>query len=145
MPLNLIKLSVGSESLEGLQDWVDRRSRERRARGEALEHIHTTRMVPRRRDELLDAGSIYWVIKGQIQGRQVLTDIQPFTDSEGIGRCDLVMAPELIATEWAPRRPFQGWRYLKASEAPSDLQSLGEGAAQLPADMRRELADLGLL
>jgi hypothetical protein len=108
------------------------------------EQFHTTRMVPKRAAELLDGGSLYWVIKGNIQARQRLVDIRPFVDAEGISRCNLVLEPVLHETSWAPRRPFQGWRYLDPKDAPPDLSAAGEGA-ELPPELRRELAGLGLL
>ncbi|MEM1365555.1 MAG: DUF1489 domain-containing protein [Pseudomonadota bacterium] len=140
--LNLIKLSVGSESVETLRDFVRWRAKQLGGTAKAVRHIHTTRMVPKRRDELLAGGSIYWVIKGQVQARQKLIDIEPFTDVDGISRCHLVMEPQIIATHWQPKRPFQGWRYLKPEDAPQDLK---EGEDALSPDMRGELASLGLL
>lgn len=143
MSLNLLKLCVGAESVEDLEGWIGQRMAARRAAGEPEEQIHTTRMVPKRIDELLERGSLFWVIKGGIQCRQRLLDIRPFTDSEGIGRCHLVLEPVLARTEWQPRRPFQGWRYLVAADAPADIGD-GDDAA-MPAPLRRELAELGLL
>ena len=148
MVLHLLKLCVGASSIEDLQDWIDMRLADKRAHGEAPEHEgttwHTTRMTPKRVDELLDGGSLYWVIKGNIQVRQRLVAIRPFTDGEGIHRCDLVLESRLVPTMWQPRRAFQGWRYLKADEAPPDLAD-GAGANALPPKLRIELADLGLL
>ena len=72
-------------------------------------------------------------------------DIRPFTDGEGIGRCHLVMEQVVIPVEPRPCRPFQGWRYLAATDAPRDLGQRGEGAAAMPEELRRELAGLGLL
>lgn len=144
MTLHLVKLCVGVSTIEELQDWVDLRLAEKRRRGEPPEHKHTTRMIPRRIDELLDGGSLYWVIKGNVQVRQRLTAIRPFTDGEGIQRCDLVLEPRLVPTYWQPRRAFQGWRYLRADEAPADLAS-GGGTGALPPELRLELAALGLL
>lgn len=108
------------------------------------EQTHTTRMVPTRRDELLDGGSLYWVIKGRIQVRQHLLDIRPFTDDAGVKRCDLVLEPRLILTQYQPKRPFQGWRYLKADDAPADIKTSGKGEA-LSEQMRQELSELCLL
>lgn len=144
MTLHLVKLCVGAESIEDLDAWIARRQAERKAKGEAAEHIHTTRMIPRRAGELLDGGSLYWVIKGNIQARQRLIGIRPFTDRDGITRCDLVMEPKLVPTSWQPRRAFQGWRYLEVSAAPADL-AMREGETPLPPHLRVELADLGLL
>ncbi len=103
MSLHLIKLSVGCSSSEELASWIKQRMKQRKARGEKPEHIHTTRMAPKRAEELLDGGSLYWVIKGQIAAREKLRDIRPFTDKDGISRCRLVMEPKLVLVE---PRPF---------------------------------------
>ena len=145
MPLHLLKLSVGSESIRDLEEWVEERLAQRRKRGEPLEHIHRTRMVPKRVDELLDGGSIYWVIKGQIAARQKLIDIRPFTDREGVSRCQFVMEPPLIPVMPRPFRAFQGWRYLKDEDAPPDLKAGAGQLAEMPEELRRELRELGLL
>ncbi|WP_336056334.1 DUF1489 family protein [Nitratireductor sp. CH_MIT9313-5] len=143
MALHLIKLCVGCESPEQLEGWIEDRLALRRQLGEPVEQIHTTRMVPRRMEEL-EGGSLYWVMKGMVRARQKLLEIRPFTDSEGIGRCHLVLEPELIRTEWQPRRPFQGWRYLKPEDAPRDASGSSEDDA-LPDHLKRELHELGLL
>lgn len=145
MSLNLLKLCVGAESVEDLEEWIAERLAEARARGLPAEQFHTTRMVPTRTSELVEGGSLYWVIKGNVQCRQLLLAIRPFTDVDGIQRCHLVLDPTVVRTRWQPRRPFQGWRYLQAADAPADL-SEGSGDWQvLPADLRVELANLGLL
>jgi len=146
MQLHLLKLCVGAESLDDLRDWIAATIERKKRAGVPAEQIHTTRMMPRQRDELLDGGSLYWVIKGTIQARQRLIDIRPFTDDAGISRCNLVLEPELVATRLQPRRPFQGWRYLKSEDAPVDLLvGSGEGAESLTPTMRQELMELGLL
>lgn len=144
MALNLIKLCVGCESVEDLEDWIALKLEEKRRAGQPVEHFHTTRMVPKRVEELLDGGSIYWIIKGGVQCRQRLVEVRPFTDAEGIGRCRLVLDPEVVRTEWQPRRPFQGWRYLSVADAPADLSGAGT-AEEMPLTLRKELAELGLL
>ena len=143
MALHLVKLCVGVSSIEELADWIRQDQAEQRRRGVKPVDKHTTRMVPRRVAELLDGGSLYWVIKGNIQARQRLVAIRPFIASDGIQRCDLVFEPKVIATEWQPRRAFQGWRYLPVADAPPDLS---RGAQKLlPSNLRIELAELGLL
>ena len=144
MSLNLLKLCVGVSTFEELDSWVEKRLAQRLQRGEALESKHTTRMIPKRKAELLEGGSLYWVIKGSVQARQRLIDIRSFVDGDGIRRCDLVMEPKLVATAWQPRRAFQGWRYLKPEDAPADIKT-GQGAHALPSALRLELAALGLL
>lgn len=145
MALNMLKLCVGCDSVEDLEEWIAFRLDEKRRAGEAIEHYHTTRMVPSRAAEITDGGSLYWVIKGIVQCRQLITEIRPFTDGEGIGRCHLVLDPEVVRTDWQPRRAFQGWRYLELSDAPVDLGNVKAGLIEMPPKLRRELADLGLL
>ena len=145
MPLHLLKLCVGCDSVKDLEDWIKTRLKEKKKKGEKPEHIHTTRMVPKRADELTDGGSIFWVIKGQIMCRERILDIRPFTDNDGIGRCRLVLDPKCILVEPRPRSAFQGWRYLEDKEAPRDLSRAAPGASRMPEQMRRELRELGLL
>jgi hypothetical protein len=87
MPLHILKLCVGCESIADLESWIDETLTLGRRLGKPEEQVHTTRMVPKRVDEIVDGGSLYWVIKGQIACRQLLTDIQPFKDADGVGRC----------------------------------------------------------
>ncbi len=138
--IHLIKLSVGSENVETLtawqemraQDWPDGHPR------------HITRMWPKREAELLDGGSIFWVIKGQILCRQTVVRLDEVTGSDGNRRCALVLAPELIRTEPAPRRAFQGWRYLSPDDAPADLSTNRAKEEALPAALAGALADIGV-
>ena len=145
MALHMLKLCVGAESIRDLEEWVEEQMALMRRLGRREEQTHTTRMVPKRIEEIVDGGSLYWVIKGQISARQRLTDIRPFTDGEGIGRCHLVMEPVVIPVEPRPFRPFQGWRYLQPKDAPRDIGQHGDDLAEMPEEMRRELAGLGLL
>jgi hypothetical protein len=145
MPLHLIKLCVGAESIADMEEWIAEKRAEKRARGEADEQTHRTRMVPKRLDELLDGGSLYWVIKGQVAARQAINDIRPFTDSEGVSRCHIVLEPKMIPVMPRPHRPFQGWRYLRPEDAPPDLARGRKTIAAMPEEMRRELAEMGLL
>lgn len=142
MTLNLLKLCVGAESFEDQQYWQEQRLLQMLAAGAEQRLVHTTRMVPKRIDELLVGGSLYWVIKGQIQARQQLLAIEPFVDLEGIRRCHLVLGHELIPTQWQPKRAFQGWRYFKAEDVPSDLSTSNK---DLPLVLQQELSELGLL
>ena len=137
--LHLIKRCVGADSVEDLAEWQAGRLKK------ARELFHTTRMVPKRADEIAAGGSIYWIIKGQIRVRQRITEIRPFTDKDGIGRCHLVFDPKLVPVRPSPRRPFQGWRYLKAEDAPPDLPRGARGDDDMPEAMRAALSELGLL
>jgi hypothetical protein len=144
MPLHILKLCVGADSVEDLEDYIA--SRHRIGGDRLIDGMpyHTTRMIPKRGDEIIAGGSLYWVIKGNVQARQRIMAIQPFTGADGIGRCNLVLDNAVTRTQWQPRRAFQGWRYLPEADAPADAAS-GAAANALPPDLRNELASLGLL
>ncbi|MBV9558042.1 MAG: DUF1489 domain-containing protein, partial [Pseudolabrys sp.] len=118
MALHLIKLCVGCDSAQDLQDWIQEKWKRSKRRGAVREHAHVTRMTPKRADELLAGGSLYWVIRGEVTCRQRLRDVDPFVDGEGVGRCRLVLDPKVVLVEPRPYRAFQGWRYLAAKDAP---------------------------
>lgn len=145
MPLHLLKLCVGAESTADLEGWIAERRRLAEKKGGAFEQFHTTRMVPKRVSELTDGGSLYWVIKGMVAARQPLLEVRPFTDGDGISRCHLVLEPTVIPVRPRPCRPFQGWRYLQADDAPGDLGTVEADVDHLPEQMRKELRELGLI
>lgn len=138
MTLHLVKLCVGADSIADLRQWIGQR------RGRIAGHqAHVTRMTPKRGADLLDGGSIYWVIKGQIGARQKLLGLEPVVGEDGIRRCALLLDEEAVAVAPRPMRAFQGWRYLAAEDAPADLAA--SGAAEMPEELRRQLAEMGLL
>ena len=135
MALHMIKLVVGCDSVEALQAWG------REAQRREPEWKVRTRQTPKRAEELVDGGSIYRVIKGVILCRQRILRVD--TVGEGAAaRCEIVVDPKVIRTSPAPRRPFQGWRYLEPKDAPEDLDA--EGAAEsLPTDLVVRLREIG--
>lgn len=137
--LNLVKLCVGADSVQDLADW----QASARSRGPDGLPRHVTRMWPRREAELLDGGSLYWVIKGVILVRQRIVKLDDVDRGDGIRRCGIVLDPELHRTESAPRRPFQGWRYLEDKAAPSDLPR-GRANDDLPPALMAALAEIGV-
>ena len=132
MSLHLIKLCVGCDSVRDLEGWIKQKLKDKRKRGEKPEHIHRTRMVPKRAEELTDGGSLYWVIRGEIMCRQPIRAVRPFRDKDGVGRCGLVLDPKVVLVAPRPYRAFQGWRYLQPADAPRDLDSAAPGAAAMP-------------
>ncbi len=141
MALHLIKLCVGAESVEDLADWQARYLKALRKRDPRARLWHTTRQTPKRAEELVEGGSLYWVIKGWTAVRQRILALEPTTE-DGVPHCGIVLDPPLIPVERRAQRPFQGWRYLKAEDAPRDLP---RSAAGLPPELQRTLAELGLL
>lgn len=145
MTLHLIKLSVGVDDVEHLAGIQAKRLADARRQGVAPELRHVTRNTPRRADDILDGGSIYWVIKGFIRVRQRVVAIRPFDRRDDRPACALVLDPKLVRTELRSFRPFQGWRYLAAASAPADAPSGRGSAAEVPAAMAEELKLLGLI
>ncbi|QLP97881.1 MAG: DUF1489 domain-containing protein [Rhodoblastus sp.] len=145
MALHLIKLCVGAESIADLEGWIAERRRLAERAGGAFEQFHTTRMVPKRVAGFGRTGSLYWVIKGMVAARQPLLEVRPFTDAEGISRCHLVLEPTVVPVRPRPCRPFQGWRYMPAEDAPADLGTVEAEVEHLPEKMRKDLRELGLI
>jgi len=139
MTVHLKKLSVGSPSLDSLREWQAAKI----AAGGEL--IHVTRNTPRRGAEILDRGSIYWIIKGVMCARQPIIELRPMQRSDGKPACGIVLAPGLIAVEPVRMRIFQGWRYLEPALAPPDLPVGRDSGEAMPAPMVAELRELGLL
>lgn len=139
--MNLVKLSVGTESVESLMAWQAMRRKD--LPGGLPRHV--TRMWPKREAEILNGGSIYWVIKGLIQCRQRILRLDEVTGEDGIRRCAIVLDPELHRTHTAQKRPFQGWRYLKPEESPADLPVGKSQEEPLPPELSQALAEIGVL
>jgi len=139
--INLIKLCVGAESVESQIEW------QATARAKTPDGLprHVTRMWPKRAAELLNGGSLYWVIKGQIRCRQYILRLDEVLGDDGIRRCAIVFDPEIIRTQSPLRRPFQGWRYLRPEDAPPDLPKERQSEDALPDDLNRALAEIGVL
>ena len=86
------------------------------------------------------------MLKGTLTCRRSIRAIEPITGSDGIDRCRLVLDPAVTPVSPRPCRPFQGWRYLEARDAPADLDRASAGeVAEMPETLRRELAALGLI
>ncbi|MBG1231358.1 DUF1489 family protein [Aestuariivirga litoralis] len=139
MTLNLVKLCVGVDEVQDLKDWIKQKYADRET------SMHVTRMWPRREADILPGGSLYWVIRGMILCRQQIVGFEKTTGADGIDRCRILMNKKVVLVHPVPRRAFQGWRYLEASDAPPDMKKGSGGGADLSEKMRRELAELGLL
>ncbi|WP_425407949.1 DUF1489 family protein [Hyphococcus sp.] len=144
MTLHLVKLCAGADGLEDLVARIDYRVRANADAGRGRVHDHLTRMHPRREKELLTGGSIYWVIKGVILARQRIIGFERRTGSDQIERTAILLDPDYVRTAPAPRRAFQGWRYLPGDDAPSDLKKRRNKNAP-PPELTLKLAELGLL
>ena len=135
--VNLLKLCVGAESVEDLTGW----QADRFGTGTPF---HVTRMWPKRADEVLAGGSLYWVFKGLVLCRQRIVGLEERLGADGISRCAILLDPQAVRVEPMPKRPFQGWRYLDPKDAPADLRPGREAEANLPRDLAAALAEIGL-
>lgn len=134
MTVHMLKLCVGADDIGDLVAWQTRLMKT------ASAPFHQTRMVPKRADELAAGGSIYWVIKGVIQVRQLIIDVKEIKDRTGRRACELIFDPALHLVEPTPKRAFQGWRYLTLEDAPADMKAASVDApAALIADLKQAL------
>jgi len=140
--LHLLRLCVGVGDIEHLR---------RIQAGRSItpdgfrEPYATTRRTPTRAAELLDGGSLYWVMRGHVRVRQRILSVETLRDAEGHSTCLLTLHHDLVPVLPVIQKPFQGWRYLPTQAAPPDLSTLGAGAEDLPPTMAAELKNLGLL
>ena len=142
MSLHIIKLSVGVEDVDHLADLQKARLK----REDVL--VHVTRNTPKRAEEILAGGSIYWVIRKFVRVRQRLVGIERGVNSEGRPSCALHLDPNLARTELQEFRAFQGWRYFREEETPADLtrdMKAGNKSGSVPVEMEQELKSLGLI
>ncbi|MEM7683335.1 MAG: DUF1489 domain-containing protein [Pseudomonadota bacterium] len=144
-PLHMVKLCVGADVVDDLREWQGGRIAERRKAGLDPRPRHVTRMWPRRSDEILAGGSLFWVFRGAVLARQRIEDLQEVIGQDGIRRCAIVMSPEIVLVETRPRRPFQGWRYLNAKDAPPDIRNQSADTVTLPPKLAIALDDLGVV
>jgi hypothetical protein len=137
--LHLIKLAVGIRDVAHL-------AAVQRARAASDPPLrHQTRSFPKRAADILDGGSIYWVIQGAVVVRQRIVDIREERWEDGTKCAGLVLDPQLVPVEATRMRAFQGWRYLSAEDAPADLRLGDAPSNEMPASLRRALRDLSLL
>jgi hypothetical protein len=145
MTVHLIKLCVGCDTVEALAIWQAKRLKHLKRARKTPELCHRTLQTPRRRDEVLDGGSLYWVIKGFVLVRQRVLDLRPDAKDHGTACCGIVLDKELVATRAHPRRAFQGWRYLEVADAPKDAGVVDATDDDMPRGMREELRELRLI
>ena len=145
MTVHLIKLCVGVDTVKELADWQAERLKRLKRAGKTPELCHRTLQAPRRRAEVLEGGSLYWVIKGFVLVRQRVLDLRPDVKEDGTVCCGIVLDAKLVTTRAHPRRAFQGWRYLEAADVPKDAKLTESADDKLPRGMREDLRELRLI
>ncbi len=145
MTVHLLKLCVGVESVQELADWQAERLKRLKRERKTVELCHRTLQTPKRRKEVLDGGSLYWVIRGFVLVRQHVLDLRPDIKDDGTACCGIVLDAALVTTRAHPRRAFQGWRYLEAADAPVDIRGFEDEADEMPRAMREDLRELRLI
>ena len=147
MSINIVKLAAQVKDLDHLarRQLLSRR----RAREDGLgDIVHvSTRSMPRRREELLDGGSLYWIFQGAIQCRQKILGLDAAIDMQDRKCAVFQIDPEFIPVRRIPKKSFQGWRYLE--NPPEDLSTdpadTADDMTDMPADLREELSRIGIL
>ena len=115
MTVHLKKLAVGISSIENLKD---RQSFIFDTYGEI---INFTRNKPKRVDELIEGGSLYWIINRKVFVRQKILEIKSFVLEDGKKSAGIVLQNKLIRVRPVSMKPFQGWRYYQKSDVPTDI------------------------
>jgi len=141
--INLIKMCVGAQTVSDLYNWQSKRL-VKTCNSNKTYVRHITRMRPKRAEEILNGGSLYWVFKGFILARQQILDLEDILGTDDVMRCSINLDVQIFLTEVHRKRPFQGWRYLKFNEAPRDSRLFSEGDIQLPANLERGLLEIGI-
>ena len=136
MTVHLKKLSVGTASIDGLRGVQAQRL------ANVGRLVHITRNRPRRAEELLDGGSIYWIIRGVMTARQVIIDFVEAHRADGSPACGIVLSPEIVTVAPTRMRIFQGWRYLEVADAPLDVGT--DNDENMPSEFIAELRELGI-
>ncbi|MDC0456366.1 DUF1489 domain-containing protein [Alphaproteobacteria bacterium] len=138
MTYNLKKIAVGIETIERL-----------RIRQEILFNaygkiIHTTRNMPKQKEQLIKTGSIFWIIKRNVLVRQKILDIISVIRDDGSKGCEIELDKDLVRVIPTPMKPFQGWRYYMVDDTPPDLNLGNLENEDLPENINSELIKLGL-
>ena len=141
--VNLIKLCVGAQNVSDLYNW----QKNRLIHDKNLENHTTffiTRMRPKRENDILNGGSIFWVFKGLILARQKIIGFDNFMSEDNILRCKVILDRKIVLTDAYHKKPFQGWRYFSQKEAPKDREIFSDEKTQLPLKIEKELSELGI-
>ena len=140
----MIKVCVGASTVYDLYSWQKERQFSKRKYGIPTTR-HVTRMFPKKKNEILNEGSLYWVFKGYILARQQILDLEGLVGLDGIMRCAIILDTKIINTQPTSRKPFQGWRYLKTEDAPNDTKLFSAEEPEIPANLEKNLLDIGVL
>ena len=144
--INIVKLAVGVQSVEELA-LIQRRFLNQLRDQTNKGFYHSTKLMPKKHEAIVESGSLYWVIKGVICARQKIVEIIKQEDPDGIKRCRIYLEDAIIKTTPVRKRPFQGWRYLKKNKTPADIIDpiTGSFDDDIPLEVQRQLLEVGLL
>ena len=144
MTIHLLRVAVRVHSIADLRRKQDERLQERLKQGET--RLYTfTRNLPKRVDDLIDGGCIYWIIKKYIRVRQRILGVERHVNGEGRAYCAIQIDPEPMQVVARRQKAFQGWRYLKPEDIPLDLDISETQVTDMPEEMANDLRELGLI
>ena len=146
MKIHLIKLAVGVRDSDHLKEIQKNRINTSPLEDDGTVKLrHITRNTPKRSKELINGGSLFWVVKRVIQVRQLILGFELCQREDGKSGCAIILDPVLHRTVPKSSRAFQGWRYLEDGNAPDDLDARNYRNKAVPYELAKELQSLGLL
>ncbi len=140
--VNLVKLCVGADTVDDIISRQELPNTHNTGTSQVKKHI--TRMWPKRSQEILSGGSLFWVIKGFIQARQKIISLEEVIGTDNVRRCAIILDPDIFLTTLVRKRPFQGWRYLDEKDSPPDLHKFDGKETNIPNELALALADIGV-
>ena len=145
-PVNIVKLAVGVRSVEELA-LIQKRFLNQPGGQISKGFYHSTKLMPKKHEAIVESGSLYWVIKGVICARQKIVEIIKQEDTDGVKRCRIYLGNSIIKTTPIRKRPFQGWRYLKKNRTPADIIDpiTANFDDDIPLEVQQQLLEVGVI
>lgn len=145
-PVNIVKLAVGVQSVEELV-LIQKRFLNQPGAQTSRGFYHSTKLMPKKHEAIVETGSLYWVIKGVICARQKIVEIIKQEDRDGVKRCRIYLDSSIIKTTPIRKRPFQGWRYLKKNRTPADIVDPVTATFDddIPLEIQQQLLEVGII
>ena len=145
-PVNIVKLAVGVQSVEELV-LIQKRFLNQPGTLTSKGFYHSTKLMPKKHEAIVESGSLYWVIKGVICARQKIVEIIKQEDRNGVKRCRIYLDNSIRKTTPIRKRPFQGWRYLKKNRTPADIVDPVTATFDddIPLDIQQQLLEVGII
>ena len=143
--LHILRTAVGIESLPQLYEL--QRHFEHATPSGHKSVVMTTRKRPSRCAELLDGGSVYWIIRHRVLCRQAILHMEDRDEPGETPATIIYLSPQIIKVQPRNKRAIQGWRYLQGWDRPKDIGPYDPKSRDddLPDDIARAIHDIGVI